>query len=134
MPTALIGRQPLVCGVLSLAVLSTPAHAGDADKRSEKPMTDRINSKAMPAFQALADATPLRLAWNAKTVEEHNAWRAKFHAKMIDLLGRMPQRVPFDVKWTETKNFPTQDLKINTIYGLNHPIFSKKIGFKIRNF
>lgn len=80
---------------------------GGRERETEGLVPSGINAKAMPAFQALADRTPMRLAWRAKTVEEHNAWQAKFHAKMVELLGRMPERVPLDVKWAEKREFPT---------------------------
>ncbi len=69
-------------------------------------MGPSVNCEAMPAFQTLADNTELKMQWDAKTVEEHKAWRAKFHAKMLELLGRMPKRVPLDVRWHEKKDFP----------------------------
>ncbi|MBN1345923.1 MAG: acetylxylan esterase [Phycisphaerae bacterium] len=69
-------------------------------------MAKRINSRVMPAFQTLADNTPAQLAWNAKTIEQHKAWQEKFHAKMIELLGRTPERVPLEVRWAGKKDFP----------------------------
>jgi len=66
---------------------------------------ESVNSRIMPAFHAMADQTPLKLAWNATTIEEHHAWRKKFHTKLIELLGRMPDSVPLEVRWTEKKEF-----------------------------
>ena len=57
------------------------------------------------SFRGLADATPLQMAWEASTVEEHNAWRKTFQAKMHEVLGRFPEQVPLKVKWTEKKEF-----------------------------
>ena len=82
-------------------------NAAPPETRIGEPLPAEVNFKAMPAFQDLADKTPMQLAWNARTVEEHNAWRKKMRAKLLELLGRMPERVPLEVKWHEKKGFPT---------------------------
>ena len=106
-----LAERPLEAGLrLSpslAAVCATTAAAPSDGKRSEKPMKQDINAKVMPAFQTLADTTPMQLAWKAATVDEHRTWRAKFHAKVVELLGRMPERVPLAVEWAEKKAFPT---------------------------
>ncbi|MGY8690614.1 MAG: alpha/beta hydrolase family protein, partial [Verrucomicrobiales bacterium] len=56
-------------------------------------------------FEALAGATTPSMAWSAKTIEDHEAWRKQFDAKMRALLGRMPSQVPLEVKWTERREF-----------------------------
>lgn len=71
---------------------------------ADEPAAPPINSQVMPAFQALADQTSMQMEWKAGTVEEHEAWRDKFHAKLIELLGRMPAPVEYEVKWTEEKD------------------------------
>ncbi len=108
---SLMRRIPAVCLLgfagTSLSTVCSAAEGEAADsKQSEQPMSKKINSKVMPAFQTLADNTPMQLAWDAKTVAEHKAWRRKFKAKMIELLGRMPERVPLAVEWVEKKDFP----------------------------
>ena len=50
-------------------------------------------------FEQLGKSNQPSMLWDATTVAEHEAWQAKFHDKMIQLLGRMPQRVPLEVKW-----------------------------------
>lgn len=68
---------------------------------SEKPSENRVAT----SFRGLADSTPPKLAWNATTVKEHRAWRTGFRDKMLEVLGRMPERVPLEVKWIEKKRF-----------------------------
>ncbi len=95
-------KQQFLSALICFAfVLPTAA----AEPESDRPDRQPINSKVMPAFETLADQTPMRLAHNAKTPEEHQAWRKEFHAKMLELLGRMPKRVPLEVKWGEKKDF-----------------------------
>ncbi len=93
--------------LLALHLGAATAAAESNLKAEEGAMPGKVNSKAMPAFQTLADHTPMKLAWNAKTVDEHKAWRRKFRAKMLQLLGRMPERVDLEVKWAGKKDFPT---------------------------
>ena len=64
-----------------------------------------INSQVMPAFLTQVKQAPLQLAWNAKSVAEHQQWYHAFHAKMLELLGRMPQSVPLEVRWAERVEF-----------------------------
>jgi len=66
----------------------------------------KINCKVYPHLMALGDRTRPKLAWEAKTVEEHRAWRRKARAKIRQLVGRMPQRVPLQVKWAEREQTP----------------------------
>jgi len=70
---------------------------------SEKPTQTGVET----SFRGLADSTPPELAWKATTIEEHNAWHTAFQTKMIEVLGRMPDRVPLKVKWIEKKQFET---------------------------
>ncbi|HUT32311.1 MAG TPA: acetylxylan esterase [Planctomycetota bacterium] len=65
----------------------------------------QINSRIDPAFAELADQFPPKLAWGAATVPEHEAWHARFRAKALELIGRMPNKVPLDVRWAEKKTF-----------------------------
>ncbi|MBN2311679.1 MAG: acetylxylan esterase, partial [Candidatus Hydrogenedentes bacterium] len=59
------------------------------------------NSKVFDYFQAAADETVPKLAWNASTEEEHAAWRKRMDAKLRELLGRTPDPVPLEVDWAE---------------------------------
>ncbi len=56
-------------------------------------------------FDELAKSSPMTLEWSADSVEEHHAWQEKFRAKLVQLLGRMPDPVPLEVKWTERRDF-----------------------------
>ncbi|RCS56202.1 hypothetical protein DTL42_00305 [Bremerella cremea] len=57
------------------------------------------------AFAGLADRMQPAQAWSAKTPQEHEAWREKMQATVVDLLGTMPEKVPLEVKWTEKQEF-----------------------------
>ncbi len=70
----------------------------------EQPPLDHII--ATP-FDELANATVPTMEWSATTQQEHHTWRARFQAKLRELLGRMPERVPLEVKWTERREFDT---------------------------
>ena len=59
------------------------------------------------SFRGLADSTLPKFAWKATTVGEHKAWRKAFRARMLKVLGRMPDRVPLRVKWIEKQRFDT---------------------------
>ncbi len=98
--------------VLAPTLIAVGADKTDPDKR--KPPPDHVNAKVMPAFQALADATEQRLAWDASTPQEHEAWREAFRAKVLASLGRMPERVPLKVHWHARREFPK--LVRHTIY------------------
>ncbi len=90
--------------LIFLAFVFPAIAAEQGDNNSEEQPT---SSKVGPSLQNLADETARRLAHNAKTPEEHEAWRKQFKAKMLELLGHMPRRVPLDVKWAEKKEFDT---------------------------
>ena len=68
---------------------------------SEKLAENRVEM----SFRGLADSTPPELAWNAATIKEHKAWHTGFRGKMLEVLGRMPDRVPLKVKWIEEQRF-----------------------------
>ena len=91
--------------LLCLCIASMVAVEEPPPPRSDEQPPGAINNKVLPAFLARADKTPLELAWKAETPEEHEAWKQEFGAKMLDLLGRMPEPVPLEVKWAETKQF-----------------------------
>ncbi|MCP4639726.1 MAG: prolyl oligopeptidase family serine peptidase [bacterium] len=66
----------------------------------EEETMDR-NSLVYDYFQRSADEVAPKLAWNAKTPAEHEAWRTQFDAKLRELVGRMPNPVPLAVEWAE---------------------------------
>jgi dienelactone hydrolase len=61
-----------------------------------------VNSKVYTYFKKELETFSPKLAWKAESVAEHDVWRAEFRAKLAELLGRMPEPVPLDVKWDET--------------------------------
>jgi dienelactone hydrolase len=50
---------------------------------------------------------PRRLAFNAKDQRAALAWQKKLRAKLIELIGGFPQRVPLQPQVLETRDFPT---------------------------
>lgn len=61
-----------------------------------------VNSQVYPYLEQEAAALVPQLGWHAANSAEHDAWRAAFKLKLIELLGREPERVPLDVQWGET--------------------------------
>ena len=88
--------------VIFVAATLLGSQAEPAAQADDEPPAD---NNVTASFRGLADATPLQMAWEASTVEEHAAWRKIFRAKMQEVLGRFPERVPLKVKWTEKKEF-----------------------------
>ncbi|MFI4874651.1 MAG: alpha/beta hydrolase [Blastopirellula sp. JB062] len=85
----------LACLTLSLPTLVS----------AEESTTQKEPNNVTHSFQKLADRVEPDLAWNAETPEEHQAWRKRMQATMLDLLGKMPDRAPLEVKWAEEKKF-----------------------------
>ena len=59
------------------------------------------NSGIFEHFMAIADDVEPRLAWRAQTEADHWIWRKAFRAKLVELVGRIPERVPLEVHWEE---------------------------------
>ena len=76
----------------------------EADEAIQQPPEQR---KIAGSFADLAESFSPSMQWSAASAAEHAAWRNRFSAKLIQLLGRMPERVPLEVKWTERQNFDT---------------------------
>ncbi|EAQ82817.1 alpha/beta hydrolase family protein [Blastopirellula marina] len=72
---------------------------------AEEPAATIEENNVTHSFQKLADTVEPDLAWDAETPAEHAAWRKKMHATIVDLLGKMPQRVPLEVEWAEEEKF-----------------------------
>jgi len=73
---------------------------------ADEPTGDALIQHRVDAnFEQLAQANQPSVLWNATTVAEHEAWREKFAATMKRLLGRMPDRVPLEVKWESEEKF-----------------------------
>lgn len=91
-------RSLLVTILTSLLI--TPTTAAERDP-AEKPFT------VTESYQQLADAMEPLQAWQATNKAEHAAWRKQFHPTVTRILGKMPERVPLEVKWAEKKEFDT---------------------------
>lgn len=57
------------------------------------------------SFELLGQQVTPAQMYSATTTQQHEAWRKKMHATVIDLLGVMPQAVPLEVKWVEEEKF-----------------------------
>jgi len=69
---------------------------------AEEPTTVKRNSKIVDHFQAVVkDVTP-QLAWGAASPDAHATWRKAFRARLVELLGRTPEKVPLRFEWDET--------------------------------
>ena len=86
----------VVVGVALVCMLTMSAAA-----QEETPM--ERNSKVFDYFIDAADNLSPKLAWNATSAEEHEAWRKEFKPKLLELLGRSPEPVPLEVQWDEKK-------------------------------
>jgi len=74
------------------------------------------NSKILTYLDRHAQTVDRQLAWNASTVDDHNAWRVQFRAKLMELLGEWPERVPLAVKWDEADAFETDAFTRRKVY------------------
>ncbi len=80
--------------------------AGISTSNAEEPLVEPPAQRDVTTyFDELAKSSPMTLEWSADSVEEHHAWQEKFRARLVQLLGRMPDSVPLEVKWTERRDF-----------------------------
>ena len=63
----------------------------------------KTSSSLSDWLHALGRRTRPALAWNARTVAGHRAWRARFRRKLKELLGRTPEPAPLKTEWAETR-------------------------------
>ena len=63
------------------------------------------NSQFVRPFRRMGREVVPALRWNAKTVEEHKAWRRRFRRKLGERVGHMPHRVPLKVRRAECVEF-----------------------------
>lgn len=88
--------------LLCFAMLVLPfASLAVADEMDDVPTKHDANQ----AFDGMAQRLQPAQAWSAKTPEEHEAWREKMQATVVKLLGKMPEKVPLEVKWTAKEEF-----------------------------
>jgi dienelactone hydrolase len=59
------------------------------------------NSDLMRHFMMQKAALAPKLAWQAKTTAEHQAWRKRFAQRLRRLVGHEPRAVPLQVEWVE---------------------------------
>lgn len=76
-----------------------------ARKRPTTLSTSLPEHRVETSFRGLANSISPTFAWNATSLKEHRAWQTTFQKQMLEVLGRMPERVPLDVKWVEEERF-----------------------------
>ena len=81
-----------------LLVLSTIASTATAQQAPD------LNNVSVN-FQLLGKKVVPAQLHDATTPEQHEAWRKKMHATVVDLLGEMPDPIPLEVTWEEEKKF-----------------------------
>jgi dienelactone hydrolase len=91
-----------------IALLAANTDAGEAQMER--------NSLVYDYFQRAADKTEPRLAWEASSPAEHQAWRRTFEPKFLELLGRNPEPVPLQVHWTDEEKVETEAYTRHKIY------------------
>ena len=67
----------------------------------------RRNSTVLRNFQNAANRQKPQLEWKARTRRDHGVWRRKFRTRLRSLVGRMPERVPLQVRETERTDLGT---------------------------
>ncbi|HOZ47186.1 MAG TPA: alpha/beta hydrolase family protein [Candidatus Hydrogenedentes bacterium] len=84
--------KPIILTCLMAAALAVAAETSE---------DSAMNSDVATYLQHELDRIAPALAWQATTPEEHATWRQEFRAKLVELLGTMPEPVPLEVKWDE---------------------------------
>ncbi|WP_417732446.1 alpha/beta hydrolase family protein [Rosistilla oblonga] len=74
---------------------------------AEEPAAVQVPHQIAGSFAQLADSAEPTMRWHAETVAEHQQWQQGLQEVVVDLLGKMPERVPLEVKWAEEKKFET---------------------------
>ncbi len=93
-----------VCRVM-LSLLTTVSLS--AALYADEPAFAEPQSNVTHTFDQLVEDVRPDQTWNATTPEEHAAWKEKFQATVVRLLGHMPQKAPLQVRWEEKKEFDT---------------------------
>ncbi len=83
---------------------------------AERPPAAERNSEVAAYFAKRLETLSPRLAWDAATPEAHAAWRAKFDAKLRELLGHLPERVPLQVDWDPSDVLETDRFTRRKVY------------------
>ncbi len=77
------------------------------------------NSAVSTYLERNLETVDPQMAWSATSVAEHEAWRAPFRAKVMELLGEWPTKVASDVRWDdadvlETDTFLRRKVHVRT--------------------
>ncbi|QDV69156.1 Abhydrolase family protein [Rosistilla carotiformis] len=74
---------------------------------AKEPEVAAVPAQIDASFAHLADRSKPSMRWKAETPAQHQQWQQNLHPVVVDLLGKMPDRVPLEVKWSEEKSFDT---------------------------
>ncbi|WP_145344533.1 alpha/beta hydrolase family protein [Rosistilla ulvae] len=74
---------------------------------AEEPTAAKVPHQINGSFAHLADSSKPAMRWQAETLAQHQQWQQDLRQVVVDLLGKMPERVPLQVKWAEEKKFET---------------------------
>ena len=80
------------------------------------PGEDVPNSEVFTYLERHVEAVHPQLAWSATTVADHETWRRQFRAKLVELLGEWPDRVPLDVRWDDADVLETEAFTRRKVY------------------
>lgn len=74
------------------------------------------NSQILTYLERNLETVTPKMAWNATTPAEHEAWRGPFREKLMDLLGEWPEAVAPDVRWDSEEVFETDAFTRRKVY------------------
>lgn len=74
------------------------------------------NSEILTYLERNLETVSPQLAWKATTPAEHDTWRTEFRAKLVELLGEWPEKVPADVRWDESDVLETEAFLRRKVY------------------
>ena len=106
----MITRRRLALAALAPAAIdleaqSQPAYAGALEKFSNRIQAENFDSLAWTRKRY--EEMPRRLRFNAGTAQAAATWQKRLRAKILDLIGGFPARVPLAAQSLETRDFPT---------------------------
>ena len=102
--------------VFCLVCMSAWIASAEVSARPEGAATESArNSKVYTWLEKEVVGLVPSMRWQATSPAEHEAWRGLFKAKLLELLGHTPERVPLDVHWEE-ENLETDAFTRRKVY------------------
>lgn len=78
-----------------------------SERTQNSELDAELNSVTSVQFAQAADAVVPALRWSANSQVEHSAWRKTFARRLKALVGKLPKRVPLEVRWDEVLDLGT---------------------------